>query len=115
MTLLWNNKKLLLNFKEFKKGFDEATVYDLKEKCKLITDVPIASMNLQVSGGKYRLLYFSSVKTNVLKANIKDNTATLTSVGIRANSVINLNGEVINVRRKVTNNLGGKRKRVCLG
>lgn len=52
VTLSWNNKKIQLNFKEFPRGFDEATVKDLKEKCKLLTDVPIASMKLQVSGGK---------------------------------------------------------------
>jgi hypothetical protein len=51
IQLEWENKKLQLNFKEFPKGFDEATVKDLKEKCKLLTDVPIASMKLQVSGG----------------------------------------------------------------
>lgn len=43
-----------MNFKEFPKGFNEATVRDLKEKCKLLTDVPVASMKLQVSGGKLR-------------------------------------------------------------
>lgn len=52
MILAWDNKKLQLNFKEFRKGFDEATVKDLKEKIKGITDVPIALMKLQVSGGK---------------------------------------------------------------
>jgi hypothetical protein len=52
VILSWNDKKLQLNFKEFTKGFDEATVKDLKEKIKLLTDVPIASMKLKVSGGK---------------------------------------------------------------
>lgn len=52
VILAWDNKKLQLNFKEFRKGFDEATVKDLKEKIKGITDVPIALMKLQVSGGK---------------------------------------------------------------
>lgn len=51
IQLKWKTKKLQLNFKEFAKGFDEATVKNLKEKCKLLTDVPIASMKLQVSGG----------------------------------------------------------------
>lgn len=54
VILSWNNRKLQLNFKEFSKGFNEATVRDLKEKCKLLTDVPVASMKLQVSGGKLR-------------------------------------------------------------
>jgi hypothetical protein len=52
VILSWDNKKLQLNFKEYRKGFDEATVKDLKEKIKLLTDVPIALMKLQVSGGK---------------------------------------------------------------
>lgn len=52
VVLEWENKKLQLNFKEFSKGFDQATVRDLKEKCKLLTNVPIATMKLQVSGGK---------------------------------------------------------------
>ncbi|KAI9273610.1 hypothetical protein BY458DRAFT_508333 [Sporodiniella umbellata] len=43
-----------------------------------MTDVPIASMKLQVSG-----------------ANIKDDTATLTSVGICRNSLVTLNGEQV--------------------
>lgn len=76
VILSWNNRKLQLNFKEFSKGFNEATVRDLKEKCKLLTDVPVASMKLQVSG-----------------ANMKDDTATLTSAGVCKNSVITLNGE----------------------
>ena len=53
VQLEWENKKLQLNFKEFSKGFDQATVKDLKEKCKLLTNVPIATMKLQVSGGKF--------------------------------------------------------------
>ncbi|KAI9478198.1 MAG: hypothetical protein EXX96DRAFT_569950 [Benjaminiella poitrasii] len=76
VILLWNNKRLQLNFKEFPNGFNEATVKDLKEKCKALTDVPIALMNLQISG-----------------ANMKDNTATLASLGVRTNSIITLNGE----------------------
>jgi len=53
VSLEWENKKLQMNFKEFSKGFDQATVRDLKEKCKLLTNVPIATMKLQVSGGKF--------------------------------------------------------------
>ncbi|KAL0143048.1 hypothetical protein V8B55DRAFT_1584218 [Mucor lusitanicus] len=78
VVLEWENKKLQLNFKEFSKGFDQATVRDLKEKCKLLTNVPIATMKLQVSG-----------------ANLKDDNATLSSVGVHTNSVITLNGELV--------------------
>ncbi|OBZ82327.1 BAG family molecular chaperone regulator 1 [Choanephora cucurbitarum] len=78
ITLVWNDKKLQLNFKEFSKGFDEATVQDLKQKIKLMTDVPIASMKLQVSG-----------------ANMKDDTATLSSLGVHKGSVITLNGNKV--------------------
>lgn len=66
MTLSWNDKKTQLNFKEFPKGFEEATVKDLKEKCKVITEVPIALMKLQVSGGKivyYRMMMILSSLT----------------------------------------------------
>ncbi|KAI7899753.1 uncharacterized protein BX663DRAFT_520314 [Cokeromyces recurvatus] len=76
VILLWDNKRIHVNFKEFPGGFNEATVKDLKEKCKALTDVPIALMKLQISG-----------------ANMKDDAATLTSLGVRTNSIITLNGE----------------------
>jgi hypothetical protein len=98
IQLLWNKHKYQLNFKEFQHGFDEATVRDLKEKCKQVTNVPIASMKLQVSGGNKHSCFFLKKKDSiVLTANIKDDTATLTSVGVCRNSTVVLNGEQVDV------------------
>ncbi|CEG73249.1 hypothetical protein RMATCC62417_08667 [Rhizopus microsporus] len=57
-------------------SMNQLTVADLKERCKRITGVPLAIMNLKVSG-----------------ANIKDDTATLPSVGIYRGSVVYVFGE----------------------
>jgi hypothetical protein len=52
IRLLWNKQRYTLDFMDFPGGLHEATVKDLKSKCKELTDVPIATMNLKVSGGK---------------------------------------------------------------
>ncbi|KAI9301560.1 hypothetical protein BJ944DRAFT_290845 [Cunninghamella echinulata] len=56
---------------DVKGGLQQATVKDLKEKCKSVTNVPIANMNLKVSG------------------------ATLSSVGIHPYCTVELNGEEV--------------------
>ncbi|ORZ17360.1 hypothetical protein BCR42DRAFT_414455 [Absidia repens] len=63
---------------DFPGGLHEASVKDLKTKCKELTDVPIATMNLKVSG-----------------AHIKDDTATLESVGVHSYCMVELNGELV--------------------
>lgn len=55
IVLSWDGKRFDLNFKEFKAGLDQATVKDLKQKCKKVTEIPIASMKLRVSGGKVNI------------------------------------------------------------
>ncbi|KAI8334682.1 hypothetical protein BC941DRAFT_399972 [Chlamydoabsidia padenii] len=63
---------------DFPGGLHEATVKDLKIKCKDLTNVPIATMNMKVSG-----------------AHIKDDIATLDSVGIHPYCTVELSGELV--------------------
>jgi hypothetical protein len=53
LLLKWENHSYDITFKEFSKGLEEATLRDLKQKCKLATGVPVAAMKLTVSGGKF--------------------------------------------------------------
>ncbi|SAM05245.1 hypothetical protein [Absidia glauca] len=74
----WNKNTFTLDFKDFTNGLHEATVKDLKLKFKDLTNVPIATMNMKVSG-----------------AHIKDDTATLESVGVHPYCVVELSGELL--------------------
>jgi hypothetical protein len=69
-----------------------------------VTEVPIALMKLQVSGGNVSFVRFHPFLLCslliVIVANIKDDTATLTSVGVCRNSVVILNGEQVDVSNK---------------
>lgn len=47
----WNKNTYTLDFKDFTNGLHEASVKDLKLKFKDLTNVPIATMNMKVSGG----------------------------------------------------------------
>lgn len=51
LVLKWNHNSYYISFKEFPKGLDQATLRDLKVKCKMVTGVPVATMRLKVSGG----------------------------------------------------------------
>lgn len=51
ILLKWNHSSYYISFKDFPKGLDQATLRDLKEKCKNATGVPVATMRLKVSGG----------------------------------------------------------------
>ncbi|KAI8089724.1 uncharacterized protein BX664DRAFT_333731 [Halteromyces radiatus] len=75
---------------DFSGGLQQATVKDLKEKCRKLTNVPIATMNLKVSG-----------------AHIKDETATLESVGIHSYCVVVLNGEVVDQKQVEQQTISG--------
>ncbi|CAO3626129.1 unnamed protein product [Cunninghamella blakesleeana] len=78
IRLSWLDKRYTLHFMDFPNGLQQATVKDLKEKCKRVTNVPIANMRLKVSG-----------------AHIKDDTATLSSVGIHPYCTVELSGEEV--------------------
>jgi hypothetical protein len=53
VELKWKGHKYDVNFDEFPKGLEQATLGDLKEKCKKITGVPLNAIKLLASGGKY--------------------------------------------------------------
>ncbi|KAI8140479.1 hypothetical protein BJV82DRAFT_622764 [Fennellomyces sp. T-0311] len=72
--LYWNKQHFDVVFKT--PTLDHALLKDLKLKCKTLTGVPVAAMKLSVSG-----------------ANLKDDTATLVSCGIRAGSTVVLTGD----------------------
>jgi hypothetical protein len=52
IELKWKGHKYDVNFDEFPNGLEQATLGDLKEKCKRITGVPVNAMKLLASGGK---------------------------------------------------------------
>ena len=53
IELKWKGHKYDVNFDEFPNGLEQATLGDLKEKCKRITGVPVNAMKLLASGGKF--------------------------------------------------------------
>jgi hypothetical protein len=55
IRLSWNKNTYTLDFKDFANGLHEATVKDLKLKFKDLTNVPIATMNMKVSGGNLNI------------------------------------------------------------
>ncbi|KAF7728369.1 hypothetical protein EC973_006177 [Apophysomyces ossiformis] len=52
ILLSWERQRFDIDFQEFRHGFDQATVKDLKAKCKEVTSIPISTMRLKVSGGE---------------------------------------------------------------
>ncbi|RCI01560.1 hypothetical protein CU098_010777 [Rhizopus stolonifer] len=68
-----------IHFRDTRGGIRETTVAELKQKCKQVTGVTIATMKLKVSG-----------------AYIKDDTATLISSGIHDGSVVFVIGDRAN-------------------
>jgi hypothetical protein len=64
IELKWKGHKYDVNFDEFPNGLEQATLGDLKEKCKRITGVPVNAMKLLASGGK--LWFISPVRSWIL-------------------------------------------------
>lgn len=52
LELKWKGQKYNVDFDEFPNGLEQATLADLKEKCKRITGVPVNAMKLLASGGE---------------------------------------------------------------
>lgn len=71
-----------IHFRDFKGGIGGATVADLKDRCKKVTGVTLATMKLKVSG-----------------AYIKDDTAYLPSVGVLSGSLVLLMGDTANTEQ----------------
>ncbi|KAI9255843.1 hypothetical protein EDC94DRAFT_616900 [Helicostylum pulchrum] len=85
VVVLYQDRYYDIHFRDFREGINEATVAHLKERCKSVTGVTLATMKLKVSG-----------------ANVKDETATLPSTGIHSGSLVLLTGERFNVIYKHT-------------
>lgn len=51
ITLSWGKQHFDVSFK--RQNLDHVTLKDLKLQCKQLTGVPVASMKLTVSGGKF--------------------------------------------------------------
>ncbi|ORE05601.1 hypothetical protein BCV72DRAFT_208957 [Rhizopus microsporus var. microsporus] len=47
-------------------SMNQLTVADLKERCKRITGVPLATMNLKVSGGRFYNIFSPPFSSNQL-------------------------------------------------
>ncbi|CAO3608779.1 unnamed protein product [Mucor hiemalis] len=71
-----------VHFRDLKGGIRGATVADLKDRCKRVTGVTLATMKLKVSG-----------------AYIKDDTAYLPSVGVLSGSLVLLMGDTANTEQ----------------
>lgn len=101
VVVLYQDRYYDIHFRDFREGINEATVADLKERCKRVTGVTLATMKLKVSGGKNIYIYMcmKKVLNFFLKcvANVKDETATLPSTGIHSGSLVLLTGERFNV------------------
>lgn len=54
-VLSWNKHYFDISFKD--RGLDGATLADLKQRCKELTGVPIATMKLTISGGTGRIIF----------------------------------------------------------
>ncbi|KAI8366901.1 hypothetical protein BD560DRAFT_400459 [Blakeslea trispora] len=79
VVVAYDNRYYDVHFRDVRGGIRFATVGMLKERCKQVTGVTIATMKLKVSG-----------------AYIKDDTATLLSSGIHEGSVVFVLGERAN-------------------
>jgi hypothetical protein len=102
LVLKWNHASYYISFKEFPKGLDQATLRDLKVKCKMVTGVPVATMRLKVSGGNalystLPIVIASTINKCYETANMKEESATLSSYGVHSNSIIQLDGKSLGV------------------
>ncbi|CAO3689642.1 unnamed protein product [Umbelopsis vinacea] len=75
LELKWKGHKYNVHFDEFPNGLEQATLADLKEKCKRITGVPVNAMKLLASG-----------------AVMKDESSPLSLFGLRPGSKVLLLG-----------------------
>ncbi|CAO3673465.1 unnamed protein product [Umbelopsis ramanniana] len=82
IELKWKGHKYDVNFDEFPNGLEQATLGDLKEKCKRITGVPVNAMKLLASG-----------------AVMKDDSSPLSLYGLRAGSKILMLGQRPNAKQ----------------
>ncbi|CAO3625022.1 unnamed protein product [Mucor fragilis] len=78
-VLAYDSRYYDIHFRDVRGGMRQATVAELKERCKSMTGVTIATMKLKVSG-----------------AFIKDDTATLTSSGIHDGCIVYVMGDRAN-------------------
>ncbi|KAI8880575.1 hypothetical protein K501DRAFT_335303 [Backusella circina FSU 941] len=76
IVVAWNERYYDVHFNDVPGGMSQVTVAQLKEHCKRITGVTLATMKLKVSG-----------------AYIKDDTATLPSSGIHSGSLVFVLGD----------------------
>jgi hypothetical protein len=51
-----------IHFRDVKGGIQYATVAELKERCKRVTGVTLATMKLKVSGGKKRIVKCTRIR-----------------------------------------------------